>query len=394
MTDRLHIALDARAVLRPQRRGIGKATLELYRCLLAQRPAWRVTAFYQPADWHGDPALRDAALSDLPPHFTPRAIDMPGDRFDAWTQVRLPLAAKLAGANLLHCPANVCPRFSRLPTVVTVHDLIPLQQTIGLPSDVRRLFARAVRFAAAHAQAIICPSQHTRSLLLSEVHACPSRLHVVPWGAPLSWTGRSAPTDDDRQVLARHRIDRPFVLHLGAADPRKNTVRLLDAWQSLRTKQQQQHQLLIVGLDGDAQKQMMQWVSPCETDNSIRLHGFVSESDLASLMRQAVCLAYPSLDEGFGLPLLEAMARDTRVLPSRCGSLPEVADAAAWYVDAHDTLSLAQGLGKLLSDEATRRALVARGRENLLRFNWQAAAASTAMIFEETQVLSPQREVA
>ena len=166
----MHIALDARTIYRPCRRGTAKNLIDLYRHTAQVRPTWRVVGFHR-------------TTGDLPavlPHRScdPRLIEMISDRVDAWGRWRLPLAAWRTGADLLHCPSNHCPTWMPLPTVVTVHNLVPLDLPQGRdPIEVRR-FEQSIRCACTKAAWIICPSHYTRDRLISQFNADPQRITV------------------------------------------------------------------------------------------------------------------------------------------------------------------------------------------------------------------------
>jgi alpha-1,3-rhamnosyl/mannosyltransferase len=376
----MRIALDARTVSRHERRGIGKSLLALYAQVAALRPDWRVTAYHREADpadlgWPADFVQR-------------RRVEIVGDRFDAWQRWRLPWAAWRDEADLLHCPANHCPAWMPTPTLVTIHDLIPLDLPHGRPTQEVRRFEQSVRQACQRATWITTPSEYVRGRLIGEFDADPARLTVVPW-APLTFDEALLPqarVSDDTTgetsidlthvaaVAQRYRMNEQTVLHLGAGDPRKNTRRLIEAWAMIRKQHRKAWKLIIVGLDPRTQTDLLRSVSRLGLEQSVFLHGYVEERDLGVMFTLATVLAYPSLSEGFGLPLLDAFASDTAVLTSPRTSLPEVAGEAAHLVDPTDACSIAGGLSKLLRDRVYREHLVQRGRERLGAFTWENTA--------------------
>jgi len=138
----MRIGLDARTLYSPNRRGIGKSLHQLYACLTAIRPDWEIYAYHRSAAYKPD---------DLPKNIVSRFIEIPGDRYDAWTQLRLPAAAWLDKVDVLHSPANVCPHWMPVPTVVTLHDLIPLDMPEGRCSKQLHQFEQAVASACSKA---------------------------------------------------------------------------------------------------------------------------------------------------------------------------------------------------------------------------------------------------
>ncbi len=378
----MRIGLDARTIYATERRGIGKSLLRLYRELSLVRPDWEVFAYHRSAD--PEPEL-------LPPDFaTPRCIDIPGDRFDAWQRLRLPTAAWRDACDVLHCPANSCPGWTPLPTVVTIHDLIPLDLPETVADDDVRRFERGLTAAGRRAAAIFCPSEYTALRLVDGLLIEPDRVHVTPWGAD-----RAAPLSDDRvaETTDRYRVDRPFVLHYGAADPRKNTRRLIEAWSMMGARQRKRWTLLIIGLDAEAQAEYLSLCDSLGVTASVMLHGFAPEGDIPALLQAAEVLAYPSRSEGFGMPILEAFAANTAVLAGSETSLPEVAGDAAVAVDPEDTASVCNGLRTLLGDTAYRDELRLRGQMRLHLFSWDACARRFAEAIESAAPRQPRRRL-
>jgi glycosyltransferase involved in cell wall biosynthesis len=356
----MRLGLDARTIYWPTRRGTGRNLIDLYRGVAQARPDWRVTAYHR---------LSGDVPSLLPsPQVEPRYMDMPGDRFEAWGRWRLPMAAWRDGVDLLHCPANHCPSIMPCPTLVTIHDLIPLDMPDSLPAAQVRRFEQSVVTACRKAAGIVCPSQYTANRLIEEFDADPSRLTVNAWAADSSM--ELAPPEDWEPVLQRYRIDGHFVLHFGASDPRKNTRGMIQAWAMLPRQTRRHWKLLVVGLNDRAKADLTEMVSRLGLQSSVDLHGFAADAHLPVLLSAASVLAYPSLSEGFGLPILDAWATEAAVLCSNTTSLPEVAGDAAVQVDPAEPHAIAKGLARLLNDPILRGQLVQRGKQRLEQYSW------------------------
>jgi glycosyltransferase involved in cell wall biosynthesis len=356
----LHLALDARTVHAPVRRGTGKNLVDLYSKVLELCPNWTVTGLHRGEDAQSLPHDR----------YRPSRIDMPGDRFDAWQRWRLPHAAWSAGAHLLHCPANTCPTWNPIPTIVTIHDLLPLDA--GGPDAAR--FEKSVRHAVQHDLTIITPSRFTASQLSDRFHARPSQIIVNAWAPD---RGMNIVQDPDliASVLAHYEVQPPFMLHLGAAQQRKNTHRVLVAYAALPTVLRRQWPLLIVGLDHPQTfARMAQEAQELGVADTVKLHGFADEADMPALFTAADVLVYPSLGEGFGLPILDAFVTHTAVLTSRTTSLPEVGGDAALYVEPTDIDDLRAGMQNLITSDALRRQLTERGLQRVQQFTWDKTA--------------------
>ena len=368
----MRIALDARTIYRPTRRGTGKNLIDLYRHLAVVRPDWQILAYHR----------QQEAVERLLPSQTvqPQLIEMFGDRIDAWQRWRLPAAAWQDCADVLHCPANHCPTWMPTRTVVTIHDLIPLDITEGQPSAAAHRFEKSVRTACRQASWIICPSQYTRDRLVSEFHADPARITVNPW-APDS-SVQPVPQSQWGPVLDRYGVHMPFVLHFGAAEPRKNTRRLIEAWAMCDRQLNRHWQLLIVGLDNLTQNELAEMTKQLGVEQSVHLNDFADEADLPTLLSATQFLAYPSLSEGFGLPILDAWAAGTAVLTSNCTSLPEVVENAAVLVDPLNSCSVAHGLTQMMSDARLRNDLAQRGAIRLKHYSWHDTAQRFAQAME------------
>ncbi|MGB1124208.1 MAG: glycosyltransferase family 4 protein [Phycisphaeraceae bacterium] len=367
----MRIAIDARTLFSPQRRGIGKSLHRLYERLAAVRPDWEVFAYHRSPGYVPD---------DLPTNFVSRFIEMPGDRYDAWTQLRLPTAAWLDKADVLHCPANYCPHWMPVPTVVTLHDLIPLDLPEGRNSDEMHRFEQAVASACSKATAVISPSKYTRRRLVKEHGLNAKRAITVPWGVTVEHDMIDVSNID--AMLQSYGVDRQYMLHMGAGEPRKNTRGVIEAWAMVRPAYRRNWKLLIVGLD-DATKESIEKLSVAlGIQDQVLLHGYAKEADLPALLSAASVLLYPSLSEGFGLPILEAYAVATAVLTSDTSSLPEIAGEAAEIVPPGVATALSSAMTRLMKDPMRRGELVERGTRRLTEFRWADAAEQYAQVFE------------
>jgi len=265
--------------------------------------------------------------------------------------------------------------------VVTIHDLIPLDQRFGGPESVA--WERNVRRAVRAARRIVTPSETTKQMIVNHLGAASDKVIVNHWAPD---RGCQRVTDADRLLCARRRYgladDTPYVFGFGAADPRKNTRGILTAWSQLPAGLRQGHQLLLVGISPPAMDACERLRAELNIADSCVLSGFADEDDIPALLSGADVLCYPSLAEGFGLPVLDAFVCETAVLTSNTTSLPEVAGDAAVLVDPEDPASLAGGLTELLSDAARRDELVDRGRQRVTAFTWDACAERICDVFE------------
>jgi glycosyltransferase involved in cell wall biosynthesis len=254
--------------------------------------------------------------------------------------------------DVLHCPTYRGPLRSRIPLVVTVHDLAVLRHPDAFNRWSRLYGPRVVPRVLRTARRVIAVSEFTRRELIELLRVPEDRIRVVPNAVGDAFT-QDGPAEQGEYVLA-----------VGTLEPRKNLERLVEAARRTQTE------LRIVGARG--------WGGVQVGGNGVRWLGEVSDAELARLYRGAACLAYPSLYEGFGIPVLEAMACGVPVVTTRGTAMEEVADGAAVLVDARDPGEIADGIARAVAD---RSALVARGLERARAFRWDTVAAATVEVY-------------
>jgi alpha-1,3-rhamnosyl/mannosyltransferase len=298
-------------------------------------------------------------------------------------QVVLPRILRQMEVTVFFSPYYKVPLFAPCPTVVTIHDLIPIR----FPAYTRglwHLYAAAFRvwagFLARRATAIITDSEYSKSDLISVLGLSPEHIHVIPIGVGEEFRP-DLPPDAAAEVAARYAITGPYLLSVGNFLPHKNLPRLVEAYSMLPERLRSSTTLVLAGTPaghGPAR--------PVDRKTLVRpgvfLPGFIAPADLPMIYAGATALVCPSLIEGFGLPVLEAMACGTPVVCARAGALPEVAGDAALYVDPLDVKSIAEGLRRILTDEPLRLALTARGIERARLFDPRKTTARLVDLLE------------
>ncbi len=331
---------------------------------LAKRDDVRLTLFLNRLagpDWEG---LAPAAVARIDPRH--RVQWVAGDQLHA---VRL---AKRTGVDLVHSLAGTSPARGRFARVVTVNDLhyrVHPEAHFGL----RALGMRAlVPLAVRRAHRVIVPSEATRSDLLRFTGVAAERVDVIPDGIGQS-TGAGGGRDAARERLGAGA--RPVVLSVSAKRPHKNLARLIGALALIPADRRPL--LVLPGYPTPHERELRRLAGQRGVPGDVRFLGWVSAAELDDLYRAADCFVFPSLYEGFGLPVLEAMSRGVPVATSGRASLAEVAGDAALTFDPEDEASIAAALEAMLADEALRERLRAAGRARSAEFTWQRTAELT-----------------
>ena len=288
------------------------------------------------------------------------------------------LARHAAGLDLdlLHCPFPLAPPASPVPLVCTLNDVMAWEHPEwfgrALVLQHRLGFTRALRGAVR----VLTPSRFAHERIVSVLRLDPERIEVVPYGVDPVFT----PGPRDEEALARLGVAGDYVLCVGTLQPRKNLAGALAAFER-RVAAGGDERLVVAGARGWRDGALAQRLGQSPARDRIHALGRVSEQDLVALYRSAACLLYPSRGEGFGFPVLEAMACATAVVCSGTTSLPEVAGGAAELVDPEDLQDIARGLGAVLDDAARREDLVRLGTQRAAQFTWERCARQTVAAY-------------
>ena len=302
--------------------------------------------------------------------------------FSLAEQWRLPRLAQQVEADIWHSPYFIGPYRLPCPLVVTVHDAISSRYPQYLPSPAARLsYEAGMRLALAAASRIIAVSEASHADLLRFFGARQDKLRVVHEAADVRYTPQTAAAV--AAVRARLSLPEHYLLYLGMNKPHKNLARLVEAWGSVAADARGDAQLVIAGRADPRYPQAQQAASRLGVASSVRFVGDVAESDLPALYSGALLFVFPSLYEGFGLPVLEAMACGAPVLCSTTPALLEIVGDAAVAVDPLDVAALAQAMARLLADADLRQDVSRRGQEQARLFSWRRAAGETLAVYRE-----------
>ena len=328
-----------------------------------------------------------AALPSLGPNMA--LHNMPFPRL--WTHARLSLELAQHSPDTLFVPAHVLPLWHPPYSVVTIHDLGYEHFPESHPPMHRRYLRLSTLWSALAATHLIAVSTVTRNDLVRSYRVPPEKISVVHHGV----SSRFRPVDDRAaQAVAQacYGITPPYFLYVGTIQPRKNLVRLIEAFARIvnggltigdrsdpDSPLPSVHRPLLVlgGKRGWLTEDIERRASELGVADRVRFTGYIADQDLPALLSGALAFVFPSLYEGFGMPVLEAMACGTPVLTSSTSSLPEIAGDAALLVDPTDTAALATALARLADDTALRADLQQRGLARAARFTWERCAQET-----------------
>lgn len=374
----MRIGIDCRTILNPgvgERAGVGHYTYYLVRHLLLHDKENHYVLFF------------DSRMKNLA-EFRGKNVTVTSFPFSQYRKF-LPFAYShmLIAAQLLrhrldvyHSPANVIPLTYRKPSVITVHDLAIYRNPAWFPSQVfstRLLVPQSVK----RARRIIAVSQSTRKDLRDLFNVPARKMRVIPEGVDV----RPLPLKDRAvDVRKKYKLPRRFLLFVGTLEPRKNVPLLVRAFASIaRQSRYADAGLVLAGAWGHKGSEAFEEIAEQKLKDRVWYVGYLPHNEKLNAIRLATGFVFPSLYEGFGLPVLEAMALGTPVVTSRVSSLPEVAGTAALLVDPDDEGEIARAMARLLDSAALRHRLTAAGRAQAAKFSWAATARETLAVYRE-----------
>jgi len=362
------VGFDATPLAMRQRAGVGYYAANLLNALLARDDAYRFAL------------LAHRPLNGQTP---PGTLGQIGQRFgnkSVWLQWHLPRELAAFQPTVCHFTNTIAPLPALpCPFVVTIHDLSLLHHSHWHPLKSRLVVRPLIPLVAHRATAIITVSETSRREIIARLNLPPHKVHAIYAAAAPHFRVIRDAIELDR-VRRRYHLPDKFVLYVGTIEPRKNLVRLVQAFARQRCSNQY---LIIAGQLGWHYAELLKAIETLGIGDAVRLIGYVPDEDLPALYNLATIFAYPSIYEGFGLPVIEAMACHTPVLTSNRSSLKEIADGAALLLDPMNVEALTEGMAQLMTDAALRDTLRCAGQQRAAQFSWAKAASETTHVYDQ-----------
>jgi glycosyltransferase involved in cell wall biosynthesis len=377
----MKIGIEAQRIFRAHKHGMDRVVLELIRNLQQFDTVNQYFIFVRP----------DADNTVIQNTANFKIVEVPGGAYPIWEQYELPRAAINHGCDLLHCTSNTAPLFGNIPLVTTVHDIIYLEECLWkqlkskatayqkIGNTYRRF---VVPYAIKKSKQLITVSEFEKSNIGQRFgNHVTNKLSAV-------YNGVSDPFKQSKDstfleaIRKKYGLPKQYLLFFGSKDPRKNTKRVIKACSRFMAKNNA-YGLVLMNYSESDLNDLLSEIGSNDLKDKIVLPGYVSDHDLPGIYTNAKLFLFPSLREGFGIPVLEAMACGTPVITSNSSSMPEVAGNAAHLVNPYDLDAIVNGIEKVLTDTAYREGLVQKGLTQTDLFSWRSMAEKVHSIYED-----------
>lgn len=301
-----------------------------------------------------------------------------------WTQLALPfdLFTHKPRPDLFFSPTHYSPRFSPMPTVVSVMDLSYIYfPQMFKKSDLYQL-RNWTEYSIRKAAKVFTISNSSKDDIIKAYKIDPKKVVVTHLGIKMQSKTRNLKTKNSELVRSKYGVNNKYILFVGTLQPRKNIVRLIEAFLAVASEKED-IELVIIGKKGWMYEDIVDTPKKAGIENRVKFLSFVPDEDLVAFYENAECFVLPSLYEGFGLPILEAMKNGCPVITSKISSLPEAGGDAALYIDPEDTSDIAKKIIKVLDDSKLRKSMIEKGLEHVKKFSWEKTATQTLKVLEE-----------
>ena len=382
----MKIGIEATSAAELKKAGVGYYTLNLLRALSRMQTNEHICTVYLRSDW---PSEAESPLTDLPPEqagrWRTRIMQCPA----LWAQLRLPLELRQHRQDVYFFPTSVLPLlYQPANSVITIHDVAFLFFPEYFSPALRYWLTLATKIGLARAGKIITVSEATRQDVLTYYDVPPEKVVTIHHGVQ----SRFRQLDDTfkpaiEQTKRSYGIQQPYILCIGTLQRRKNIPRLLQAFYMLKQKYHIPHQLVLIGqrYHDLPEHEISETIQRLTLNQDVIWPGYIGAEDMPLLLNGAELFVLPSLYEGFGMPLVEAMACGVPVACSNTSSLPEVVGDAGMLFDPDDVDSIASTLHQLVTQKRLLDALQHKGLQRAQKFSWDTCARKTLNVLEEAR---------
>ncbi len=326
--------------------------------------------------------LKDKPNGEMPNESDNWRYQIVGPR-KLWTQIGLPirLFAERKKPDVFFSPTHYAPRFSPVPTVISIMDLSYEYFPELFNKDDLYQLKNWTRYSARKAAKILTISKASKNDIMKLYGVPEEKIVVTHLGVRQELSIKNKELSMD-YIEKKYNVTKPYVLFVGTLQPRKNIERLIEAFSKL-VSSNADLELVIIGKKGWLYEPILEAPKKYKVENQVKFLDFVPDEDMPAFYQNAECFVLPSLYEGFGLPVLEAMRYDCPVLTSNISSLPEAGGDAALYFNPEDVDDIAQIIEKVLTDKKLKSDMVKKGREQIKKFSWEKTAKQTLQVLEE-----------
>lgn len=372
----MKIGIEVQRLFRKQKFGIEMAALQLVKKLQEQFPNVQFVVY----------AKDDVDKSCMSDYENLKVKTLSGKVFFDFEHVFLPIATKADRIDVLHCTGNTTPLFSPVPVVQTLHDVIfmdPISTSDTLYQQFGNYYRRKmIPMVTPKSEVVITVSNYEKERILKRLNIDEKKIRVIYNGIDENRFKILDNKDGDAEVRKKYKLPENFILFLGNTASRKNALRVLEAYCMYASSTEKPLPIVTPGLPSTYISDQLTVLNQQDKFRSFITPGYIADSDLPLLYNASTLFLYPSLSEGFGMPLVEAMACGTPVITSNISCLPEIAGNAAILVDPTSTEAIAQAMLQILSNQTLRLDKVVDGLINAKRFSWTNTADEVFQTYE------------
>jgi glycosyltransferase involved in cell wall biosynthesis len=378
----MRIGIEAQRLFRPYKHGMDRVALELIKNLQIIDKENEYFIFVKPDE--------DNDVIKATENF--KIVEVSGGPYPFWEQFKLPKLIKEYKCDILHCTSNTAPLKLNIPLVTTLHDIIFKENTIlklvtssaSWYQKIGNLYRRIiVEKVVKRSNRLITVSNFEKNNITNNFKVENKKLNAIHNGVNESFKANYS-KEQKSKIKKKYKLPEHFILHIGNTDPRKNTKRVLKAFHKYTLENCNRCKLVLVGLNRAKLETILIELNLLhDLKNKIVITGYVSDEDLPLIFNMAQIFLFPSLREGFGIPIVEAMASGVPVVTSKTSSMPEVAGKAALLVDPNKTEEIYNGIVKILSNNQLRNELINNGLERSKSFSWVSVAQDVFNIYKE-----------